>query len=73
MSDNSELKTGVVKWFSNSKGFGFINDGSENDIFVHFSAIESEGYRTLSEGDKVTFRLSSGEKGLQASSVKKLS
>lgn len=72
MSDNSELKTGVVKWFSNSKGFGFINDGSENDIFVHFSAIESEGYRTLSEGDKVTFRLSSGEKGLQASSVKKL-
>lgn len=72
MQNVEELKTGVVKWFSNSKGFGFIHGEDDNDIFVHYSVIESEGYRTLQEGDRVSFKLSQGEKGLQASYVKKI-
>ena len=65
----SERITGTVKWFSNSKGYGFIaRDGGE-DVFVHFSAIKSEGFRTLQEGQMVEFTVEKGPKGLQAAEV----
>lgn len=65
----SERITGTVKWFNNSKGYGFIaHDGGE-DVFVHFSAIQSQGYRTLQEGQTVEFTVEKGPKGLQAANV----
>jgi CspA family cold shock protein len=65
----SERITGTVKWFNNSKGYGFIaHDGGE-DVFVHFSAIQSEGYRSLQEGQTVEFTIEKGPKGLQAANV----
>lgn len=62
--------TGTVKWFNETKGFGFItpNDGSD-DVFVHYSAIQSESFRTLAEGQTVQFSVERGPKGLQASQV----
>ena len=64
------MATGNVKWFNESKGFGFITpeDGSK-DVFVHFSAIASEGFRTLAEGQQVTFEVEDGPKGPQATNV----
>ena len=64
------MATGTVKWFNESKGFGFItpSDGSK-DVFVHFSAIASEGFRTLAEGQQVTFDVEDGPKGPQAANV----
>ncbi len=64
------MRTGTVKWFNESKGFGFIApaDGSE-DVFVHFSAIQGNGFRTLAEGQAVTFEVERGPKGLQATGV----
>ena len=64
------MATGTVKWFNNAKGFGFIlpDDGSE-DVFVHFSSIDSNGYRTLEEGQPVTFEVEQGPKGLKAINV----
>jgi CspA family cold shock protein len=64
------MATGTVKWFNESKGFGFIapSDGSE-DVFVHFSAIQGGGFRTLREGQAVTFETEKGQKGLQARNV----
>ena len=64
------MATGTVKWFNESKGFGFItpDDGSK-DVFVHFSAIASEGFRTLAEGQQVTFDVEDGPKGPQAANV----
>ena len=62
-------ETGTVKWFNASKGFGFIARDSGEDVFVHFSAIESSGYRTLDEGARVTFIVKTGPKGLQAEQV----
>ena len=64
------MATGTVKWFNESKGFGFISptDGS-NDVFVHFSAIASSGFRTLAEGQQVSFDVETGPKGLQATNV----
>ncbi len=65
----SERITGTVKWFNNTKGYGFIaRDGGE-DVFVHFSAIKSEGFRTLQEGQMVEFTVEKGPKGLQAAEV----
>ena len=64
-------QSGVVKWFNNSKGYGFLTDENGADVFVHFSAIQSEGYKTLKQGDKVEFESVEGEKGLQAVNVKK--
>lgn len=64
-------QSGVVKWFNNSKGYGFLTDENGADVFVHFSAIQSEGYKTLKQGDKVEFEAVEGEKGLQAVNVKK--
>jgi len=64
---------GVVKWFNNTKGFGFIKvDDRETDVFVHYSAIAANGYRSLDEGDRVTFTLEQGQKGPEARNVSKL-
>ena len=61
--------TGKVKWFNNAKGFGFIEQQEGPDIFVHFSAIQMDGFRTLNEGDSVCYELIDGPKGLQAQNV----
>lgn len=66
------MKVGVVKWFNNEKGFGFISVEGENDIFVHFSAIEGDGYKSLEEGQKVEFEVVDGAKGPQAASVTRI-
>lgn len=60
---------GKVKWFNNTKGFGFIEHEEGPDIFVHFSAIQMDGYRSLNEGDEVKFEMIDGPKGLQAQNV----
>ena len=65
------MEKGTVKWFNESKGFGFIARESGEDVFVHFSAITGEGFKTLAEGDKVTFDVVKGPTGLQAANVKK--
>jgi cold shock protein len=60
---------GVVKWFNSTKGYGFIRRETGEDVFVHFSAIQADGYRTLSEGQAVEFEVRTGPKGLQAENV----
>ncbi len=66
------MSTGKVKWFNEAKGYGFIEpDGGGRDVFVHYSAIQGEGYKTLSEGQLVDFEVIQGEKGPQASNVVK--
>jgi CspA family cold shock protein len=66
----SEQRTnGTVKWFNNSKGYGFIEHEAGDDVFVHFRAIRGEGFRTLKDGQKVEFNLIEGQKGLQAEDV----
>ncbi|MEO9224608.1 MAG: cold-shock protein [Acidimicrobiales bacterium] len=67
------MATGTVKWFNSTKGFGFIApDGGGEDLFVHHSAIQTNGYRELTEGQKVEFEATQGQKGMQASDVKPL-
>jgi len=61
---------GTVKWFNAKKGFGFINAENGEDVFVHYTNIEKEGYKTLEEGEEVTFEIVQGEKGPQATHVK---
>jgi CspA family cold shock protein len=63
------MKTGTVKWFDSAKGFGFITSDEGNDVFVHFSAISSNGFKTLEEGQKVTFEVVEGARGPQAANV----
>jgi len=65
----SERFVGTVKWFNATKGYGFIGRDDGEDVFVHFSAIQAEGYRKLEEGQVVEFSVESGPKGLQASNV----
>ncbi len=68
------MSTGKVKWFNEAKGYGFIEpEGGGRDVFVHYSAIQGEGYKTLSEGQLVDFEIIQGEKGPQASNVVKSS
>jgi len=66
------METGVVKWFNASKGYGFITRDKGDDVFVHYREIQSEGYKSLDEGDKVQFEVSESPKGLQAMKVTKL-
>jgi len=63
------MATGKVKWFNNSKGYGFIEQEDGADVFVHYSAIQGDGYKSLSEGQNVEFELTQGTKGLQAANV----
>ncbi len=65
----AERETGSVKWFNATKGYGFITRDKGGDVFVHFSAIRAEGYRTLEEGQKVEFTVTEGDKGPQAQDV----
>ena len=65
------MAQGTVKWFDESKGYGFITVDDGKDVFVHFSAIQGEGFKTLNEGQKVTFDIVNGEKGPQAANVVK--
>ncbi|EPC02289.1 cold-shock protein [Litchfieldella anticariensis FP35 = DSM 16096] len=68
------MATGTVKWFNDSKGYGFISpDDKGDDLFAHFSEIQSDGFKTLQDGQKVSYEVSQGKKGLQASNIKVVS
>ncbi len=67
------MAKGAVKWFSNQKGYGFITpESSDKEVFVHYSAVQGDGYKTLAEGDKVEFDITNGPKGEQATNVCKI-
>ena len=66
------MSEGKVKWFNDSKGFGFIEQDNGDDVFCHFSAISGDGFKSLAEGDRVTFEVTKGPKGLQAANVRKI-
>jgi CspA family cold shock protein len=66
------LAQGIVKWFNDRKGYGFISQEDGNDVFVHFSSIDSPGYKTLTEGDRVDFDIEESDRGPEAKNVKKL-
>jgi CspA family cold shock protein len=72
--DSHQMATGTVKWFNDTKGFGFITqDGGGEDVFCHHTAIKSDGFRSLAEGEKVEFEVVKGPTGLQAQNVRKVS
>jgi CspA family cold shock protein len=72
MEDCDYMAEGRVKWFNEQKGYGFISRDDGDDVFVHFSEIQSEGFKTLAENQEVTFEIKEGPRGLQASNVKTL-
>jgi CspA family cold shock protein len=72
LGDNKEMVKGKVKWFNDSKGFGFLEQENGEDVFCHFSAITGEGFKSLQEGDDVEFEVVKGPKGLQAANVRKI-
>ena len=65
-------RRGKIAWFNNSKGFGFIQEDGHPDVFCHFSAIQTDGYKSLDEGDEVEFETEQGPKGIQAANVRRL-
>jgi CspA family cold shock protein len=67
------MAQGNVKWFNDAKGYGFISQEDGEDVFVHFSAIQAQGFKSLAEGDRVEFEVTRGPKGLQAANVRKAS
>lgn len=69
--EETHMEQGKVKWFNSEKGFGFIEREGGDDVFVHFSAIQSEGFKSLDEGQEVTFDIEQGQRGLQATNVQK--
>jgi CspA family cold shock protein len=69
--EETNMQEGTVKWFNAEKGFGFIEVEGGEDVFVHFSAIQGEGFKSLDEGQKVTFNTEQGQRGLQATNVNK--
>ena len=69
--EETHMQQGTVKWFNAEKGFGFIEIEGGEDVFVHFSAIQGEGFKSLDEGQKVTFDTEQGQRGLQATNVNK--
>ena len=72
LKGGSTVAQGTVKWFNDSKGFGFIEQEDGEDVFVHFSAVQGEGFKTLAEGDRVEFEIQQGPKGLQSANVMKI-
>jgi cold shock protein len=66
------MANGTVKWFNDAKGYGFISQEGGEDVFVHFSAIQAQGFKSLAEGDRVEFEVNRGPKGLQAANVRKV-
>jgi CspA family cold shock protein len=69
--ETQDMATGTVKWFNDSKGFGFITpEGGGQDLFAHFSAIQAQGFKTLKEGQRVSFDITAGLKGKQASNIR---
>ena len=66
------MAQGTVKWFNDAKGYGFITQEAGDDVFVHFNAIQAQGFKSLAEGDKVEFEVTKGPKGLQAANVRKV-
>jgi len=66
------MAQGNVKWFNDAKGYGFISQADGEDVFVHFSAIQAQGFKSLAEGDRVEFEVTRGPKGLQAANVRKV-
>ncbi|HBY21077.1 MAG: cold-shock protein [Clostridiales bacterium GWE2_32_10] len=64
------MSTGIVKWFDAQKGYGFLATDDGNDVFIHYTAIQTEGFKTLEEGQRVTFELTNGPKGMQAANVR---
>jgi cold shock protein len=71
-AQEDSMEQGTVKWYNDAKGFGFITREQGPDVFVHHTAIQAEGFRSLSEGDRVEFEVVKGPKGLQASNVRRL-
>jgi len=65
------MPTGTVKWFNNTKGYGFITADDGTDVFVHYSDIQTDGFKSLDEGDAVEFEITQGDKGLKAANVRK--